>query len=248
MARPECGDHGRRLTGRSYPLHSATADALINACVSPAGCWRDCELREALWRGPEAPATEARYLCPLSDWIIAARRAGLEEAALEVIVPERMGEKPINKELLPMQAALALIAHAPLSAPRARLVGNEVLVVMAGNVGVGKTVAASYVVAHLGGRYTTAYEWVRPGLELEPLRTARVLVVDQLGREYLSEYVVTQLEDVIHKRHAARRLTLLLGNLDGQDLLARYQAVIADRLKERGAFLEFGGQSLRGRL
>ncbi len=243
---PSCGDPERRLTGRAFPLYSPATEELIQACLrrtpSPLA---GCKLREALWTGPEAPAAMARFLCPVSDWIAAARRAGVEEAPLEVIVADRLLAKLALPEP-PLQAVRSLMAQCEYREGKNALSGDEVLVVLAGNLGVGKTVAASYAVAHLGGRYTTAYDWTAPR-ELAPLEEARVLVVDQLGREYASEYVLTQLERVVHKRHAARRLTLLVGNLTRKQF-SRYQGVIEDRLRERGAFLEFGGASLRGRV
>ena len=135
-----------------------------------------------------------------------------------------------------------------LEGAKLELTGQEVLCVLGGPRGVGKTVAACYALGRTGGLYVTAYPFARPGLDLGELKAATTLVVDQLGRENVgaSDYALSQLEEVIDDRYANRRLTLLCANLKRADFTARYGGVIDDRLVGEGVYVELQGKSLRG--
>ena len=132
----------------------------------------------------------------------------------------------------------------------ALLTGDESLVVLCGNRGRGKTVSACYAIARLGGLFTHAMDWCRPGLvDVERAAAVPVLVVDQYGREHESPFARAQLEDVLVKRHARRRLAFVVGNLSTrQEFDQRCGDVIADRVVGDGVVVLFGGESLRPEL
>lgn len=92
------------------------------------------------------------------------------------------------------------------------LVGDEAIIALCGPRGVGKSIAACWALGQLGGRYTTAYQFVRPGLDLDDLKRTPLVVIDQLGRQYAaSDYGPQQLEEVLDSRHAGRRPTIVVG-------------------------------------
>jgi DNA replication protein DnaC len=121
------------------------------------------------------------------------------------------------------------------------------LLVLAGARGVGKTLAACWALRELGGSYLTAYQFARPGLDLEALKGKRCVVVDQLGRENVSasDFCLSQLEELIDARYANRRLTILVANLTREQFVARYGGIIDDRLEGDGKFVVCLGASLR---
>ncbi len=132
------------------------------------------------------------------------------------------------------------------------LTGSEKIAVLAGNTGRGKTLAGAYVIARLGGRYVTEYDFSRPkragGVELDTLVAHQgAVVVDQVGRANLgdSRFTLAQIEEVIDKRYAKNRLTLLIGNVTFEQFVARYDRIILERVFGDGVFVEFGGASLR---
>jgi hypothetical protein len=129
------------------------------------------------------------------------------------------------------------------------LTSGEVLVGLGGNQGRGKTLAACYAIARLGGVYTRAPQWTRRGaIDIDDVVKAPVLVVDQFGREHFgeSEWSLSQFEDAIDARYQARRLTFLVGNLTWETFVERLRrTTIADRIGDDGVFVEFAGESIR---
>jgi hypothetical protein len=124
--------------------------------------------------------------------------------------------------------------------------GNESLIGLCGPRGVGKTVSCAYALGKLGGRYLTAYQFSRPGLDLEHLARVPLVVVDQLGREHAaSEYAAASLEELLDARHSGRLLTILVGNLTRDQFVAHVGPIVEDRLKD-GAFFALKGASRRG--
>jgi hypothetical protein len=149
--------------------------------------------------------------------------------------------------------------HGVLAAP-VTLRGDEVLFVFHGPTGAGKTLAAAYLVARMGGIYVTSYDFVEAGMRPElptkaQLEAAPVLVIDQVGREHsVSEHGPTMFERVGDARYAAERITIFIGNFAAaRDFEDRYdgadadgEGVIADRMRGAGAYVAFRGKSLRG--
>lgn len=121
--------------------------------------------------------------------------------------------------------------------------------VLFGDPGLGKTVAAAWLLMSEGGRYIEAEELRRLhaaqwGEEREEYRRVigkRVLVVDELGTE---ERSVAVIHDVVNKRQSGR-LTLMIGNLSWETFRQRYDVRTVDRLREVAAMAELTGESLR---
>lgn len=134
-------------------------------------------------------------------------------------------------------------------AGKAYLVGNEVLAVLAGNQGRGKTLAVCYAIARMGGVYTRAAQWTRRnGIDIDQAIAAPVLAIDQFGREHFgdSRWALSQFEDVIDTRQQSlSKWTFLAGNLTYETFVERLkETTVADRLGF-GVFVEFGGPSVR---
>lgn len=111
---------------------------------------------------------------------------------------------------------------------------------VAGTVGIGKTVAAAWLLARDGGRYITMTDLVRvyapvlrglapatqdEALErLDAIANARTLVLDELGRDGLSVEIAREaLHWLVEARHGAKRgRTLVLSNLGAADIRQRF--------------------------
>ncbi len=139
--------------------------------------------------------------------------------------------------------------HPERIAKKVYLVGTEVLIVLGGNQGRGKTLAACYAIARNGGIYTRSPQWTRRGeIDVRSAIQAPVLVIDQFGREYFgdSRWALSQLEDVIDARsQSSSKLTFLVGNIRYETFRERLKdTTIADRV-DLGVFVELGGDSVR---
>lgn len=161
-------------------------------------------------------------------------------------VPARV--MPLMDEPEATQAVQAVIRFLHPDNPRT-------LLVLAGGVGTGKTVAACWAIGHDGGKFEKAIELVRHGL-FEPeywegLKRAQLLVVDDLGTEPRDEkgYAAANLDALLDYRYDAQRPTILTTNLAKPDFELRYCAGTGirtlDRLKEVGTFVGLSGGSMR---
>lgn len=135
------------------------------------------------------------------------------------------------------------------------------LLVLAGGVGVGKTIAACWVMAHAdpgkwgARRFRHVSQLVETGLyggdieraERKALRDAKVLVIDDVGSEHLTDGFQTMFDGLINHRYEALGATILTINLTTEQFLERYGKRIYDRLRGRGAWYEINHESLRGR-
>lgn len=134
---------------------------------------------------------------------------------------------------------------------RALLTGRERIVVLGGNRGRGKTVAAQYLLARVGGLYLTEPAFGRiqkdGGVDIREAKAARVLVIDQLGRASRggSDFAPAAIEEVVDARCADGLLTVLAGNFTADEFKQRYGAIIMDRIAGFGVFVLFGGESIR---
>ncbi len=165
----------------------------------------------------------------------------------------RAGGVPEREQRLLLAAArpdapVLLKGTGPMRVARRLAEGHRSLIVFGGPPGVGKTVAACYLIARLGGFYRVASELARPGAELAPLKSAPLLVIDQFGRENLgkSEFGEAIFEELLDARYAADRLTICICNGTREDFESRYGEIIADRLRGDGEWCQFDGASLRG--
>jgi hypothetical protein len=147
---------------------------------------------------------------------------------------------------------------------------------LGGERGQGKTVAAAWLLARDGGRYTTMLELVTAygpllrGLapttqdeiadRLNAIAGAETLVLDELGRDGLSAEIAREaLHWLVEARHGMRRgRTLVLSNLSAKDIRARFNDGTYDprtesrlrplltRRRDGGAVFEVVGKDMRG--
>lgn len=127
--------------------------------------------------------------------------------------------------------------------------------VLSGATGAGKSFAAAWAVAATPGGCcwlpaTTLDSLERWRLAESRARDCALLVVDDLGREHAAEsgWASEQLGNLIGGRIDAGRRTLVTTNLDGRQLVARYGARLASRLRrEDAAVISIGTIDLRSR-
>ncbi len=124
--------------------------------------------------------------------------------------------------------------------------GDEWCLLMGGEVGTGRTAAACTAILVGPAWFATAPE-VANDRNLETIaRTARLLILDDLGTESLNDGRIAAL---LCARHAEHRRTIVTTNLrfetGPQSILERYGARLHDRFRD-GLCLGFRGQSLRG--
>lgn len=133
------------------------------------------------------------------------------------------------------------------------------LTVLSGRPGVGKSVAACLWLVANGSRdgyrmWIQAAELSR-GFAYDPEQywkaaKAHALVIDDVGVEYLdkSDRYLATFEELLSKRFACKRRTLLTTNLAPAEFKTKYGERIASRINEAGKFVVCVGQDLRRRV
>jgi DNA replication protein DnaC len=132
--------------------------------------------------------------------------------------------------------------------------GDKHLLVLAGPAGVGKSVAAAWLVAtHARSAiFIDQSRLVRKSRyadsDMAPLEDVSLLAIDDLGSEYLDERgsFLTSIDGLINARYSEERPTVITTNLSSARFMMRYGERISDRIREVGRFIEFRGPSLRG--
>lgn len=154
-------------------------------------------------------------------------------------------------------AQLAPLTGAVLAPGVVAFKGGEHLVIFGGNPGRGKTVAGIYAIARKGGLYVLDYQLGRSFDVDKAVGVAGVLVVDQLQPTDPDEArrAARRLDEIAHRRFAAGRKTLIIGNVDYLTFAMRlgqveagkvkHPGVIAERCEQAGVFVLFGGKSIR---
>ncbi len=125
--------------------------------------------------------------------------------------------------------------------------GSEWVTVLGGPVGTGKSLAAAYFVARVGGLWLSARHLANPKFDLDAFEKCRALVVDDLGTEYNggAAYGTDRASALLESRHAEQRRTLITTNLASAAILDRYGVRLASRLREGGRFVGCVGADLR---
>jgi len=137
-------------------------------------------------------------------------------------------------------------------------INGESIVTLAGTPGVGKSVAALLWLWRVGDGKPELMRWIQSGdlargfaydaEAFDHLTGVWALVIDDLGLEYLDEKgrFLELLEEVLSKRFARMRKTLLTTNITDAALFAkRYRDRLTSRMHEDGAFIVCGGPDLR---
>lgn len=234
-------------------------------------------LHALMLRNDERKAWEAAHPELAQDWTAAlaedeerikareqreaaeARRRHLIETTPSRLI--NMGAPPRNVELW----ASGLASTPAWTAVQEMLAAEKCFALLAGDTGVGKTTAAVGGMAlrlledrreDLPAIFVRAVEGARMGLYdaedkrlAQQMLTAGLLVLDDLGAEFLSEGSIWRsiLDEVIDTRYGERVPTIITTNLDGAGFKKRYGERIADRIRHAGAPVACGAESLRKR-
>lgn len=189
-----------------------------------------------------------------SDCILEAARRTDRKPLMEldslVLVRALIRRKRLR---VPLENGAEALADGARHAGEVFLTGSERILALIGNQGRGKSLAAAYAIARLGGLYTSAPAWTRRGgVDYDVALAVPVLVVDQLCREDWgsSDWMRSQLEDVVDQRYQRRRLTIFVANVV-REALDRHlvekfnQSTMGDRLRGEAVVVELGGESIR---
>lgn len=132
-----------------------------------------------------------------------------------------------------------------------------------GATGLGKTFLSACIARQVtdegyGVVYVSAsalfadYEAVRfERLDAEGLRkyeTCDLLIIDDLGTEMTTQFVISALYEIVNQRLLTKKTTLISTNLDAADLEARYKGQIASRLLGCYQLVYFAGDDIRIRI
>ena len=155
-----------------------------------------------------------------------------------------------------MPRRLARLALGELAPTNALAIGREWLpsenraLVMTGSAGVGKSVAAAWVLTVSRGLWVAAADLAKTAIEdkhrYARLRETPLLVVDDLGTDApdKSGWSAAQVQALLCLRDDEGNRTLLTSNLDVRSLREAYGERVYDRF--RGHFVGVGGKSMRG--
>lgn len=184
----------------------------------------------------------------------ASRRAMRRAAVMRSIEPI-----PVAREMLDVIADDTIERSTPaLDAARTWLAERRAkrakpLLVMLSGVGVGKTVAAAWLVARTGGAYVKMRDLAhlyRAGFgddaaKFQSLITAKLLVVDELTTERDVDLGRAALHEVVDERGSRDRGLVLIANRTRVELAERYDSRTVDRLRQHATAIDLGGPSMR---
>lgn len=173
---------------------------------------------------------------------------GIPLVFAEAIVDRTVSDKP------PLVAARDFLA--------AVQAGRTWALALTGPTGVGKTTAASWLVAQVWPGMQSARPCRRPRMihsrdlaelnssGLEEVARAPFVAVDDLGAGVDDDRkLAARLYTLVDLRWSAGRLPILItANMTGAELRAALDPRVVDRLGDGGRLRELGGQSLRGQL
>jgi DNA replication protein DnaC len=83
---------------------------------------------------------------------------------------------------------------------------------------------------------------------VERLRMCDLLIIDDLGAEFLTPFAQAALLDLVNTRLISNKKMLISTNLRSADLRARYSPALASRLEGEFLWLDFFGEDLRQRV
>ena len=147
-----------------------------------------------------------------------------------------------------------LVETPALTHARAYVESDRRILVLCGAPGTGKSTAATWIADRVEARaprFVKAQALARAGLydrELsEQLDKARLLVVDDLGTEFLDAKgcFQTVIDEVVDSFYSSLRHLLITTNLDAKTFAARYGARIWSRVCEVGKVATCGATDLR---
>lgn len=237
------------------PIRSLSSAAHLRE-IAIASIARDeeCTLEEAALRLDTTPAAKGET----SEQLAERRRAAERDRIVKQVRDLAM---PVQAELIPQLVLADCMRTRSTHEAAEWMRSTSRVLVLIGDVGVGKTVAACLcAVAYARRRKTTAYVreptlvrwWHSTTLaheqRVQHMREVDLLIVDELGTtltreaERARDAVFGMLDD----RIAERRATIFAGNLAPDRLATAYGARFLDRLREVGRVAHVTGPSLRG--
>jgi DNA replication protein DnaC len=131
--------------------------------------------------------------------------------------------------------------------------GGKSILVLMGDAGTGKTVAAAWALAQIPGVYIEAERVCRAHAgrhkkaedEFTTLLRAELVVIDEVGTEEDLERARMAYRELVNKRQDRRRPTILMGNCGVEELQPRFDRRTHDRIRTRGLMRGLEGPSLR---
>ena len=202
-----------------------------------------------LWR-KHNPDGDARYEALLAEW--EAYEVAQSRAREGVTTLARYG---VQERLA--KAAASPRDSEPMTLARTWWAGAKPWLVMLGATGVGKSVAAAWVLTRaLEARQSVL--WVSAselamragGFDGQTFalkcKGVELLVIDDIGTEHLTDFSRSVRDEVLMFRHEALSRTVLTSNLDGKAFAERLGVRMADRLRGACVSKAFAGPSLRG--
>ncbi len=195
-----------------------------------------------------------RMAARLSSPAWMAKVAELEAEAAQ----DSLNQRRWRRKYLGIPRAFEAALDAPketevLARVQAFIASPKLVLLLAGAVGRGKSIAAAWAVEDQVGRYMEAADIVQANLyDAQAWRaffTPGLLAVDELGMEPLDlgGWGAAKLYDLLNGRMQAAKKTILVTNLDGRAFFARYpDKRLKDRFRAHGAFFQAEGESMRG--
>lgn len=126
------------------------------------------------------------------------------------------------------------------------------ILLMCGNVGVGKSLAASaWLDSFDGGMFVTAQQLRRMSTfderEYQRVSEPYRLVIDDLGTEYsdAKDFWVSTFDGFMNDRYLSEKPTIITCNGASSAILKRYGDRFTDRMREAGIVVEVAGESRR---
>lgn len=190
----------------------------------------------------------------------ALRRQALCE---QTDIPPRFADKTV-KDWLPETDSEKVIFAGVVSYAQHLRTGGYGSLVMHGNVGTGKTHLACALLSMAKRDLGQSVQYLTVGDLFRKLRQSKnfkaaanesevlefyesfdLLVVDEVGNQSGSDAERVMLCDIINRRYAAMKPTIVISNLPHQALVEFLGVVAWERLLDGGVQLEFDGQSRR---
>lgn len=198
--------------------------------------------------------TRENWIERLADW--EKTPEGLEYMASRARfkMEERALAERRRLEAIGLPADVIRLFHEELSATAclARVRSEQdVLLVLAGAPGAGKTVAACWAFRAADGIFLRAAKlarWDRYDMDaMDSLLETNLLVIDDLGSEFLDGKgnFMAIFDEVIADRSENLRRTIMTANMTADVFRERYGERVADRIRKYGAYFETNEESLR---
>ncbi|KAB2953876.1 AAA family ATPase [Heliorestis acidaminivorans] len=112
----------------------------------------------------------------------------------------------------------------------------------------GKSVVYRSISQIITSIYEAKFDFQNQGRQpevLKSLRQADLVIIDDLGTEKTTEFVITELFELVNDRQRMGKPLLISTNIALRDLPGRYSLRTADRLITRSICIQFDGTSIR---